>query len=170
MDLEYCMAQMTHHAKLVTQLVTDASAEQTRWKPDENSWSMLEVVNHLLDEEREDFPVRLKHILDQADGLPPAIDPAGWVTERAYNQREMGTSLAQFLQERQGSLVWMKSLHDADWQTAIDIRPGRRLSAGDMLAAWVAHDLLHIRQLVELRYAYLKSQFSAYDVSYAGEW
>ena len=42
--------------------------------------------------------------------------------------------------------------------------------AGDLLAAWVAHDLLHLRQLVELKYAYLARTMEPYALKYAGEW
>ena len=45
-----------------------------------------------------------------------------------------------------------------------------RLSAGDMLTSWAAHDLLHLRQLVELRFAYLARQARPYSLDYAGEW
>jgi hypothetical protein len=36
--------------------------------------------------------------------------------------------------------------------------------------AWLAHDLLHMRQIVELRYAYHQWQAQPYRVDYAGEW
>jgi hypothetical protein len=39
-----------------------------------------------------------------------------------------------------------------------------------MLMAWVAHDLLHLRQLIELRYAYLQQQAQPYQIAYAGQW
>jgi hypothetical protein len=39
-----------------------------------------------------------------------------------------------------------------------------------MFAAWVAHDLLHIRQLVELHYGWTTQQLQPYDAGYAGEW
>jgi hypothetical protein len=44
------------------------------------------------------------------------------------------------------------------------------MRAGDMLAAWVAHDLLHMRQLVELHRTYTVTQLAPYDTRYAGEW
>ncbi len=44
------------------------------------------------------------------------------------------------------------------------------MKAGELLAAWVAHDNLHMRQLVELRRARLVNLTAPYDVSYAGEW
>ncbi len=39
-----------------------------------------------------------------------------------------------------------------------------------MFSAWVDHDNLHIRQLVELRQARIVRLAEPYDVSYAGEW
>jgi len=38
------------------------------------------------------------------------------------------------------------------------------------MAAWVAHDLLHLRQLVELHYAWTVAKAAPYSLQYAGEW
>lgn len=168
-NLAECIALLTRQAEGIRQLASGVSAEQARWKPAPDSWSILEVVNHLYDEEREDFRTRLKHILDRVEGLPPATDPLGWVTARQYNQRNLETSIAQFAQEREASLAWLGALSDPDWDAAVE-GPFGRLSAGDMLMAWVAHDLLHLRQLVELRYAYLKQQAQPFEIGYAGDW
>ena len=48
--------------------------------------------------------------------------------------------------------------------------PWGKLTAGDLLASWAAHDLLHLRQLNELRYAYLIQVAAPYSVRYAGDW
>jgi hypothetical protein len=39
-----------------------------------------------------------------------------------------------------------------------------------MLAAWVAHDYLHIRQLNELHWQFLAGQVSPDALDYAGGW
>ena len=39
-----------------------------------------------------------------------------------------------------------------------------------LLAAWLAHDCLHIRQLNEIRYAWLATMAAPYAVGYAGDW
>jgi hypothetical protein len=44
------------------------------------------------------------------------------------------------------------------------------MKAGDLLGSWVAHDNLHMRQLVELRRVRLQNITGPYDMSYAGEW
>ncbi|MCB0058173.1 MAG: DinB family protein, partial [Caldilineaceae bacterium] len=54
---------MQRNAQRIAALVAGVPDEQARWKPDAESWSILEVVNHLLDEEREDFRVRIDYTL-----------------------------------------------------------------------------------------------------------
>jgi uncharacterized damage-inducible protein DinB len=169
LNLVECIAVLNQQAQAIQQLASGISDEQARWKPNADSWSILEVINHLYDEEREDFRTRLKHILDQTEGLPPGIDTIGWVTARQYNQRDLQDSIAQFLQEREASLEWLRSLAKPNWDAKNEL-PSRPLRAGDMLMSWLAHDLLHLRQIVELRYAYLKQQAEPYQIDYAGEW
>jgi hypothetical protein len=41
------------------------------------------------------------------------------------------------------------------------------LRAGDLLAAWCAHDLLHLRQLANVRLALLEQDAAPYSLRYA---
>lgn len=43
------------------------------------------------------------------------------------------------------------------------------MAAGDLLAAWVAHDLLHVRQLAKIHWACVRHRAEPYDVAYAGD-
>ncbi|MBN1485290.1 MAG: DinB family protein [Chloroflexia bacterium] len=169
MDLETIAAQMADSAGAIRALVENVSERQARWKPAADSWSMLEVVNHLRDEEREDFRARVDLILHRGQEDWFGIDPRSWVTERGYNQRELGPSLAGFLEAREESLRWLRGLEAPAWETVYRA-PFGPIAAGDILVAWAAHDVLHLRQLVELRWAYLLEQARPYDVQYAGEW
>jgi hypothetical protein len=169
MDLELFTTQMTNHAGTIHSLTLGILDEQARWKPDPEMWSILEVVNHLYDEEREDFRVRLDTLLHHPDQPWPPINPKGWVTERAYNRRDLSHYVEAFLKERRKSLAWLRGLEAPDWQASVTV-PFGQVSAGDMFAAWVAHDLLHLRQLVELHWAYILHAAEPYQVNYAGEW
>jgi len=144
---------MALQAERIRVLVEGVSDEQARWKPDAASWSILEVVNHLYDEEREDFRVRLDLLLHQPEIVAPPIDPQAWVTARAYNERDRGESLGNFLAERRRSLDWLRGLGAPDVAAEIVMPWGAVYHPGDMAAAWVSHDLLHLRQLVELHWA-----------------
>jgi hypothetical protein len=39
-----------------------------------------------------------------------------------------------------------------------------------MFASWVAHDLLHMRQLVELHWAHTLTLANPHKVDFAGQW
>ena len=169
MNLDFFTNQMTLHAGSIHSLTLGISDEQARWKPDPEMWSILEVINHLYDEEREDFRVRVDYILHHPAAPWPPINPKSWVTERAYNQRDLFQSVEDFLVERRKSVAWLKELETPDWDTSETMAFGK-FSAGDIFAAWVAHDLLHLRQLVELHWAYTLHRAGHYQVNYAGEW
>lgn len=170
MELEQITATMQANAQRIAGLVAGVGEVQACWKPDVASWSILEVVNHLLDEEREDFRVRIDYTLHRPDEAWPPIDPGGWVTTRRYNERDLDASLAAFMAERQHSLDWLRSLTAPDWETSAMAPWGEPFAAGNLLAAWVAHDLLHLRQLVELHYAWTTAALAPYTVIYAGDW
>jgi hypothetical protein len=169
MDLENPITQMLRQAEGIGALVQGVSDRQAQWKPDPASWSILEVINHLVDEENEDFRARLDLVLHHPEGAWQSIDPERWVTERGYNQQGLDQSWEAFLTAREESVVWLKGLASPDWTAAYQA-PFGRITAGDILAAWVAHDLLHLRQLVELHWAYLVARVEPYSVRYAGVW
>ena len=169
MNPESILTSMTQTSQAIRSLASGISDEQARWKPAPDSWSILEVLCHLLDEERYDFRVRLDFILHKPGQPWPPIDPQGWVSARHYNEQDPAEILGKWLQERQASLEWLRSLNTPDWQSA-EQAPWGALHAGDMLASWAAHDLLHLRRLVELRYANHNLQAQPYSPAYAGDW
>lgn len=169
MDPTSFILQMEQTAAAVQALTRAVNPEQARWKPDPDSWSILEVVNHLYDEEKEDFRVRLDILLHRPEDPWPPIDPQGWVTARRYNVRDLGESVDAFLQERRFSIDWLANLEDPNFSNFVESRFGR-MSAGDMFAAWLAHDLLHLRQLTEIHYAFRKHALAPFSPVYAGDW
>ena len=168
-DATFLLRQLSDNAVRIEALSSAFTEEEAKWKLDEDTWSILEVVNHLLDEEREDFRVRLDIILHHPDKDWPPIDPAGWVNERNYNQRQLDDSLASFLEERKASLDWLTGLGSVDWDTEYS-SPFGLIKAGDMFAAWVTHDHLHMRQLVEIHRSLTETKTEPYSLEYAGDW
>ena len=164
------IGQLATQADSIRQLCAGVGHVQARWRPDADSWSLLEVINHLADEEGADFRVRLDYILHRPEMPWPPIDPGGWVTERNYNGRDLAESLDRFSATRRDSLEWLRSLGEPDLNASAPAPWGGPIRAGDMLAAWVAHDLLHLRQLTELHYAWTQHQLQPWSVAYAGDW
>jgi hypothetical protein len=150
-------------------LLRGIPAEQASWKPAPEKWSVLEVVGHLYDEERDDFRMRVDLTLHHPDTPWPRIDPEGWARERKYNEREFAPTLDGFLAERETSVGWLRTLIDPDWTVSRHHPAAGTLSAGDFLTSWVAHDFLHLRQLSRLYWAYYAHLAEPFSVRYAGE-
>ena len=173
MRFEILRQELANGVQVLPSLLAGVTPAEARLKPDPVTWSILEVVCHLYDEEREDFRPRLDLMLNRPADPWPKINPGGWVTERAYNDRDVSQMLDQWLAERARSLEWLGGLAaggaEPDWEKEVT-SPFGRMRPGDMLASWVAHDNLHQRQLVELRRARLVNLAEPYDVQYAGDW
>lgn len=140
-----------------------------KWKTSPEKWCLLEIINHMYDEEIEDFRARLKNILAGNTEWAP-IKPAEWVKERGYIERDFNDSLNNFLSERKKSIEWLKTINVSDLEkTVIHPRFGK-FNAGQMLSCWLAHDMLHIRQILHLQYQYLEESIEPYTLDYAGGW
>jgi len=170
MDSERLIARLEANVAIARGLIESAAPEQIAWKPDPEAWSILEVAAHLLDEEREDFRVRLGLLLEDPEFDWPPIDPEGWVVARSYATWNPMETLTSWLDERVASVRWLRSLAAPNWENAKTHPRGWTVSAGDMLAAWAMHDVLHARQLVRLHWAYLQHLSRPHATDYAGEW
>jgi len=151
----------------VRSLLTGLPDEIARWKPSPTKWSLLEVLCHMADEERQDFRLRLRLVLESSEAPWPDIDPTSWPAQRGYNTRDVKASLIDFDRERAESLKWLGGLGHVRWDAVHHHPKLGSLAAGDLLAAWVAHDLMHMRQMVNLRLAALELGAPPYSTRYA---
>jgi hypothetical protein len=167
MDAVLVASQLASTPASVRGLLTGLPDALARWKPAPSKWSLLEVLCHLADEERQDFRLRLRLILESAEAPWPEIDPAGWAVQRGYNGRDVAASLIDFERERAESLKWLGGLRHVRWDVVHHHPKLSSLAAGDILAAWVAHDLMHLRQMVNLRLAALEAGVAPFSTRYA---
>ncbi len=169
MRIDDCIRQLESGGAAIIALLENIDAAQEAWRPAPERWSLLEVACHLLDEEREDFRRRLDLILHAPDEEWPPIDPEGWVRSREYASRDLAATLRELAAERARSIAWLGTLGDPDWQSAHHHPRFGSMKAGEMMAAWIDHDLLHLRQIIRLKHEYL-SVIAPYGSGYAGEW
>lgn len=169
MKFEMLYQELKNSTEMIRALLSNVTQAEARLKPDADSWSVLEVTCHLYDEEREDFRDHLDLILHRQNEEWQVIDPQGWVTQRKYNEQDFSEMQQKFFAEREKSLEWLQGLSSSNWETTYTSQFGS-MKAGDMLASWVAHDNLHIRQLVELRRMRIENITKPYEIGYAGDW
>ena len=151
-------------------LVKNISDEDARWKPPSQNWSILEIVCHLVDEEKEDFRQRIKLTLEDPSQEWPSINPELWAVDRRYCDRDFEEAVAQFKSERSASVSWLKSLTEPNWFETYDHPHLGKIRAGDLLVSWVAHDQLHVRQIAKRRFEMINRDSGDFNFEYAGDW
>jgi hypothetical protein len=159
--------RLKDNIEIFNSILKNISEQQKYWKPVSSKWSILEVVHHLYDEEKEDFRKRLKLTLKNPEIEWPAIDPQAWVVERNYNQQNFVKTKKLFIKERKKSIVWLKNLKNPKWENIYHHPKIGKIAAGDLLVSWVTHDFLHIRQLTLLNLDYYKMLAKPYNSRYA---
>jgi DinB superfamily len=169
MERSHLFLLLARHRNVFHAMLSGMAPAEVLWKSAPEKWCALEIICHLYDEEREDFRARLKSVLDTPDQPFVKIDPPAWVMERKYMEQDFEATLKDFLHEREQSLAWLHSLTEAPWNNFYMHPTVGPVSCDLLLSNWVAHDLHHIRQLVNLRYAYLKAH-TAVPLDYAGTW
>src|SRR5215212_11290947 len=115
MDFRIPHQELQNSTEVIRALLSGIAPQEARLKPSAESWSILEVVCHLYDEEREDFREHLDFILHRQNEEWHVIDPGGWVIEREYNKQNFTEMHGKFFAERQKSLEWLQELSEEDW-------------------------------------------------------
>ena len=161
--------ELVNSTEIIRALLANISQDEARIKPTAEDWSILEVISHLYDEEREDFREHLDFILHRQNEEWHVIDPQAWITERKYNEQNLIEMQEKFFAERKQSLEWLKTVSRVDWSITYTSEYGS-VSASEMLSCWIAHDNLHVRQLVELRRKHIEHITNPDDLQYAGDW
>jgi hypothetical protein len=137
-----------------------------RTRPATDEWSPVEILCHLRDEETEDFGARLRVIVDGAGDFTPT-DPERWAEERGYHQASLPDVMQTLCARRQASLDLLASVSPESLNGSRTHKRLGRLSGLDILAAWVAHDRIHLAQLAgtlariwALRWAPLRAEYA----------
>ncbi len=161
---------LENFGRLLPVLLDHLSQEDACWKPPSQNWSILEIVCHLLDEEVDDFRKRIEMTLQNPGDLWPEINPELWAVDRRYNERDLQEVVGRFVNARQQSVDWLRHLDHPNWFEVYRHPQLGPLRAGDLLASWVAHDQLHVRQIAKRKYEMINRDADEFSTHYAGDW
>ena len=122
--------QLSVNAQAIRAQVQRLSPDQAQWQPNPETWSLQQVIEHVYNEERLDFRKHLKELLNN----PPLAWGAS-AREEYIHISDYHQALQGFLNERETSLAWLKSLESPGWEylTQISFGPSNKkitLSAG----------------------------------------
>ncbi len=169
-DVPRLILRLEHFGEALAAAAIIPSKEDARWKPSPEDWSILEICCHLLDEEREDFRVRLRSTLRDPSVHWPALELEGIAQRRGYLEWDLRGTVASFVAERRESVAWLRTLGDQDWRKAYTHPKFGPIAAGSLLASWAAHDALHLRQISKRLHQLAARDGDGFSIAYAGEW
>lgn len=167
MDYNYIIRGLSRNKIIFEEMLKDISENEYTWKPSKDKWSLIEILCHLYDEEREDFRARTHHVLETPENEAPLTNPEEWVQSRKYAEQSYSEMLNKFLYEREVSVEWLQNLKNPNWENAYNHPVHGELKAKMFLINWLAHDFRHINQIINLRYEFLK-HISRDNLRYAG--
>jgi len=160
-------AELVRMPEILTRLLGGLDAAAWRARPAPAEWAPVEIVCHLRDEETEDFGARVRVIAEGGQRFAP-IDPERVAIERRYGDDDAPRALAAFRERRDASLAFLASLAPERLHGAVERPSGGALSGLDLLAAWVAHDRLHLVQLAATLARGWADRWAPLRVDYAG--
>lgn len=170
MEFEKLIASLGRFGCILPSLVADVCEADAKWKPESGGWSILEIVCHLVDEEVEDFRIRVQSTLADPTTPWPSIDPESTAIERRYNELDLSDNLDRFVRERNASVTWLKQVVNPNWDNAYEHPQFGSILAGQLLVSWAAHDQLHLRQIAKRMFEMNVRDGAPYATDYAGEW
>ena len=165
--LSISQAQLARFPTVLYALVGDLDLAGWRARPLAREWAPIEIICHLRDEEVEDFGARLRVVLEGGARFAP-IDPERWVEERRYRDTDPGEALEAVRERRVATLTYLRSVSPERLSSGLE-HPGLgQLSGIDVLAAWVAHDRLHLAQLANTFARLWATRWAPAHADYAG--
>jgi hypothetical protein len=147
-NLNETISLLTHTPAALNMLLRDLPETFTLRNEGDNSWTVFDVIGHLIHAERTDWIPRAKTILQFGETQPFApFDRLGHLRET--QGKSLGQLLDEFARVRAESIAELRGLNlqpkDLD-------RPGRHPALGtvtlsELLATWAGHDLTHLHQI-----------------------
>lgn len=167
--MEFIVQEFERNKQVFNNLFKNENEKMFLWKQTPEKLCLLEILCHLYDEERKDFRFRTRWVLEKPNQIPPPFNPIDWVTDHDYMGQEFDEMLGKFLNERESSISWLRSLENVNWNNSFEHPKLGKMTAEYFLNNWLAHDYLHIRQITKLKFDYFNDQFGQ-DLNYAGQW
>ena len=147
-NLEHTIALLARTPAALNALLRDLPEAWTLRHEGEKTWSVFDVVGHLIYAERMNWIPRAKMVLQfgESRAFEP-FDRLGYVRES--QGKSLGQLLDEFARVRSESLGELRALSLRPEDLA---RRGRHPAVGtvtlsELLATWAAHDLTHLHQI-----------------------
>ncbi|MEC0372313.1 DinB family protein [Paenibacillus chibensis] len=117
----------------------------------EGTWNVTDVIEHLIEGEKNNWIPRLEFILQEGEGKPfPSFDRYAHLQDKP--ERPFEQKLFEFKTIRTQNISKLKEIMDSESQLELT---GSHPAFGvvklrELISTWVVHDLTHMRQIVRV--------------------
>ena len=119
----------------------------------EGTWNVAQVIDHLIEGEKNNWIPRLEIILEEGVGKPfPEFDRFAHLQKQTHSEWSIEQSLLEFTTIRSENIAKLRKLIDPKVHLELTgIHPAFGVvKVRELLSTWVVHDLTHIRQIVRV--------------------
>jgi len=143
-----CLDQLEATPTILRGLMAELTAEDVRWKPAPDRFSVVAVLSHLSHSEGHCYRTRLDRFLSE-DNPEFEPDDAQFHLE-LYRNMDPEDAFDHFEEQRETNIEFLRDLPPGSGsRTAVHKKVGP-ITLEQMLHEWAMHDLGHIRQIAEL--------------------
>ncbi|MDI3339839.1 MAG: DinB family protein [Sphaerobacter sp.] len=114
--------------------------------PDEDPWSIVEIVCHLRDAE-ERVIERVRRMRDEERPALAAYDQAALAQARRYRDQSLTQALEAFCRLREEQIALLEALAPEEWQRAGVHAEVGEITIQQLVAHMAAHDAVHLAQI-----------------------
>ncbi|NWJ46813.1 MAG: DinB family protein [Chloroflexi bacterium] len=144
---EKLITQLEQTTSALVKLVSGLEDNALDFKPETDSWSIREILAHLVDDEM--YVMRLRLVRIVREDLPNLVphDEKKWYLHRNTSRDKLEELLEDFSIQRRASLGIIQMMRESDWiREGIQPEYGQ-FSAEKWLEKWAGHDVVHLKQI-----------------------
>lgn len=147
-DLQQTILLLARTPAALDALLRDLPEAWTARNEGEQTWSVFDVIGHLLHGERTDWMPRVRTVLQSGETKPfESFDRLA--QQRESQGKSLGQLLGEFARAREDNLAQLRALNLSPQDLE---RRGRHPALGvvtlsELLATWAGHDLTHLHQI-----------------------
>jgi len=135
---------------IIEKLVHLASADQLRWKPSQERWSISEILAHLVHVEGESFRDRIELMIKEKNPPIAEFDQNAAYAAGKYSGGAPLEHLKVFCHERDRTLSFLRYMSPSALPRTGKHAIHGTITVAQLMNEWAFHDLGHIRQIAEL--------------------
>jgi hypothetical protein len=135
----------------IEHLIKDLTADELRWRPIPNKWTIGEIICHLRDVERDVFQVRLRRTLFEGDPVFEVWNQESAAADRNYVEQDHRQALDEFRALRDETAAALVAVPLEMWErSGTHPQRGSRTVEEQVTHQVKNHDMSHLTQIRDI--------------------